>query len=161
MFPIERVAREPVIELFERHLPMDQIEIESVVLQVAAHAIFALRILHLETRVIAVVPCKRLSDLLVALDAFECWSVRAKLMATRALRRSRQGLVGFRERPGRNLRTKRSPRKEREQQDEQPTQRRPPMLGGKRTLRLRSREGQRSLQSYLKRMLYAGWVLRK
>jgi len=53
VFPLEFVARLRVLEFFLRWLPVDQVEALSVVFQVAAHAIPAVRVSHLQTRVIA------------------------------------------------------------------------------------------------------------
>jgi len=101
---IKRISAQLVIELLEGYVPVNQIEIGPIMLQVAAHAILAVGILHLQVRVVPVLLRKRLGDLLVAIQALKCRSLRPKLMAARALRCARQGLVRLRERTGRNLR---------------------------------------------------------
>jgi hypothetical protein len=68
---------------------VNEIKSKSVVLQVAVHAIFALRILHLKPRVIAVSLRECLGNLFVAIQAFESRSLGSKFMATRALCGSR------------------------------------------------------------------------
>ena len=104
VFSHQVVARQAMIELLFRRFPVDQREILSVVFQMAAHAIFAIRILHLQARVKSVLPGDGLSDLLVAIQALEGWRAGAEFMATGALRRTRKGLVSFRKWPGRDLR---------------------------------------------------------
>lgn len=104
MFSHQVVARQAMIELFFRRLPMNQLEVRAVVFQVAAHAVFAIRIRHRKARVIPVLRGEGLSDLLVAIQAFEGRRAGAKFVATRALRCARKALVSFRKRPGRELR---------------------------------------------------------
>lgn len=97
---VQGIPGQLVVELFQWSIPVNEIEIDPVVLQMAADAVFPLWILHPEPEVIAVLLCERLGDFLVAIQALERRRVRAKLMATRALRRSGQGLMRFRERAG-------------------------------------------------------------
>lgn len=88
MFALQHISRLLVIKLFLSWLPMNQIEIFAVVLQVAPHAVFSVGILHSEPRVIAVVVGQALRDFFVAVQAFKRWRARAKLMATCALCRA-------------------------------------------------------------------------
>jgi hypothetical protein len=67
---------------------VDQAEVFSVVLQVAADAIPAVRILHSQPGVVTVICSKALRNLFVAIEAFEGWRTGPELMATRALGRS-------------------------------------------------------------------------
>jgi hypothetical protein len=48
VFAIQWIASQFVVKLFNRNIPMNQMKISSVVLEMAVHAIFALRILHLQ-----------------------------------------------------------------------------------------------------------------
>lgn len=95
MLCLQVVARQPVIKLFLRRLPVNQIEVLAVVFQVAADAVFAVGISHLKLRVIAVVRFQTSRYFFMAIQAFESRRVSAELMAARALRRSREGLVRF------------------------------------------------------------------
>lgn len=88
VFALQRVPRLLVVKLFLSWLPMNQIEIFAVVLQVAPHAVFPVGILHSEPRVIAVVVGQALRDFFVAVQALKRWRARTKLMATCALRRA-------------------------------------------------------------------------
>lgn len=82
---VQGISGQLMIELLDGNLPVDETEIGPVVLQVAAHAIFALRILHLETCVVAVFFGEGFSDFLMAIETLKRGSFRAKLMAGRAL----------------------------------------------------------------------------
>ena len=77
-----------VIELLLRWLPVDQAEVFSVVLQMAADAIPAVQILHSQPGVVAVIRSKTVRNLFVAIEALEGWRAGPELMATRALRGS-------------------------------------------------------------------------
>ena len=68
-------------------------ELESVVLQMAAHTILALRILHLQICVIAMLLGKCLGNFLVAIQTVERRRLGSKLMATGALRGTGERLV--------------------------------------------------------------------
>lgn len=83
---------------------MDQVELFSVVLQVATDTVFAIRIGHLKPRVIPVLCGQALRYFLVAVEAFECRGAGAELVAARALGRPAEGLVGFGKRAWRDLR---------------------------------------------------------
>ena len=52
VFAIQRIPGEFVVKLFDRNFPVNQMKVSSVVLEMAVHAIFALRILHLQSGVI-------------------------------------------------------------------------------------------------------------
>jgi hypothetical protein len=75
----------------------------SVVLEVAAYAILAIRISHLQPGVISVIRCAPLRHFLVTIEALESRCAGGELMATRALRGPTEGLMGLGERAGRNL----------------------------------------------------------
>jgi hypothetical protein len=85
MFAFQLVARLQVIELILRRFPVDQVEVFSVVLQMAAYAISAVRILHSQPGVVAVVRSKTLRNLFVAIQALEGWRAGPELMAAPAL----------------------------------------------------------------------------
>lgn len=101
---LQVVARQTVIVLILRGFPVHQIEIFAVMLQVAADAIFSVRIPHLDLEVIAMLTGEPSGDFLVAIQALESWSAGAELVAARALGGSGQTLMGFRKRAGRDLR---------------------------------------------------------
>jgi hypothetical protein len=103
MLAFQLVARLQVIELILRRLPVDQAEVFSVVLQVAADAIPAVRILHSQPGVVAMIRRKTLRNLFVAIEALESWRAGPELMATRALGGSAQGLMSFGKGARRNL----------------------------------------------------------
>jgi hypothetical protein len=67
---------------------VDQAEVFSVVLQMAADAISAVRILHSQPGVVAVIRSKTLRNLFVAIEALEGRRAGPELMAARALGRS-------------------------------------------------------------------------
>jgi hypothetical protein len=73
---LKRVPSQLVIELLFRRLPVNQIEVLAVMLQVATDAILAIWILHLQAEVIAVAVGKRFGDFLVAIETFESRSAR-------------------------------------------------------------------------------------
>lgn len=83
---------------------MNQMEIFAVVFPVAAHAILAVGVPHLQMRVIAMLLCKRFRDFFVAVQATESRSARAKLVTRRTLCRSIQRTMRFRKRSRRDLR---------------------------------------------------------
>ena len=103
MLTLQRVAGLLVVELVLRRVPMQQREICTVMLQVAANAVLSIGIRHAQVTVIAVVRCQILRYFLVTVQTFERRRFCTELMAARALRRSRQRLVRFRKRPGRYL----------------------------------------------------------
>lgn len=80
------VPRQPVIEFFLGRFPVDQVKLLAVVFQVAAHAIFAIRIVHLHVGVVTVLVGKSLGDFLVAIQTFVCGGAGSELVATVALR---------------------------------------------------------------------------
>ena len=100
VFPLQRVAGQPVIELLRWPLPVNEGEILAVMLQVAADAVLAVGIFHLQLGVVAPLLRKQLRDFSMAIQTFERGSAGAKLVAARALRCSAERLVRFGERTG-------------------------------------------------------------
>ena len=98
------VTCEAMIELLRWMLPVNELEIHPVVLEVAAYAIFAVGVFHLELRVIAPLFRQQLRDFLVAVQTFEGGRAGTEFVAARTLRRSAQRLVRCRKRPRGNLR---------------------------------------------------------
>lgn len=108
----ERIAGQPMIELLERWLPMNQSEIHSVVFEVAPNAIAAIGIFHSNLRVESLMGCQLLSDFFMAVETFECWCARPELVAGRALRSAIQGLMCLGQRAGRYLGMRANPGKQ-------------------------------------------------
>jgi hypothetical protein len=69
-----------------RRLPVDQIEVLAVVLQMAANAVFAVWVFHPQSRMVTAIRREALRYLLVTIEALECWRACAKLVAACALR---------------------------------------------------------------------------
>jgi len=88
VFAFEGVAGQLVVELLLRRLPVKQREIETVMFEVAAHAIFAVGILHGQPRVISAVCSEMLGNLFVTVETLEGRGAGAELVAGCALRRS-------------------------------------------------------------------------
>lgn len=86
VFALEFVARLAVVELFFRRFPVNEREVFAVVFQVTAHAVLAVRILHLYLVMVTVLGDDIVGDFLVAFQALEGGSARAELMAGVALR---------------------------------------------------------------------------
>jgi len=84
---------------------MNEGKILAIVLEVAPHAVPAIGILHPEERVVALMRGQAVGNFLMAFEAFEGRRAGSELVARVALRRAIEGLVRFRERPGRNLGT--------------------------------------------------------
>ena len=99
----ERISSLAMIECLERRLPMNEGKILAVVLQVAAHAVPAVGILHRQKRVVALMLAETVRNFLVAFQALERRRAGSELVAGVALRRAVKRLMRFRERPGRNL----------------------------------------------------------
>jgi len=99
----QRISSLAMIECLERRLPMNEGKILAIVLQVAAHAVPAVGILHRQKRVVALMRAETVRNFLVAIQALECRRAGPELVAGVALRRTVQRLMRFRERPGRNL----------------------------------------------------------
>lgn len=97
------VSGQPMVELLNGRVPVDQRKILAIVFEVAAHAILAIGILHPQLRVIALFCRQAVCDFLVAFQAFEGWRAGAELVAGVALGRAVERLVGFGKRSGRNL----------------------------------------------------------
>jgi hypothetical protein len=88
MLAFQLVARLQVIKLILRRLPVDQVEVFAVVLQMAADAVPAVWMLHSQPGVVAMIGSKTLPYLFVTIEALEGWRAGPELMATRALGRS-------------------------------------------------------------------------
>lgn len=88
MFSFQIVSRQAVVELFLRWLPMQKIKVFAVVLEMAAHAILAIRILHLNLGVIPVIRRQTLGHFLMTIETLIGRSAGAKLMAAGTLRGS-------------------------------------------------------------------------
>jgi hypothetical protein len=88
MLAFQLVARLLVIKVLLRRLPVDQTEVFSIVLQMAADTVPAVRILHSQPGVVTVIRRKTVRNLFVAVQALEGWHAGPELMATRALRGS-------------------------------------------------------------------------
>lgn len=101
---IERISGLTMVKLFDRKIPMNEMEIGAVVLEMAADTVFSLRVLHLQVRVVAMFFREGLGDFLVAVEALECGTFCAKDVATVALASSAETVVGLRKRARRNLR---------------------------------------------------------
>ena len=82
---------------------MNERKIRAIVFEVAPHAVLAIGILHPEKRVVALMRGQTVRNFLVAFEALECRRAGSELVARVALGRTVEGLVGFRERSGRNL----------------------------------------------------------
>jgi hypothetical protein len=88
MLPFQLVAGETMIKLFLRGLPVDEAEVFTVMVKMTADAILAIRIRHLELRMIAMFSDEPLRDFFVAIQALKRRNAGAELVATRALRRA-------------------------------------------------------------------------
>lgn len=95
VFAFQFVPGQTVIEFLLGWLPTDQIEVLAVMLEVAAHTILAVRILHLHLGVITVFIGESFGDFLVAIETFIGGSAGAKLMTGVALRRTAEGRMCF------------------------------------------------------------------
>ena len=95
---------------------MNEIEVFAVVLQMAAHAVFPVWIAHLNLKVIAVLCGQAACDFFMAIQALKGRRAGSKLMATAALRCSRQRLMGLCERTWRDLGTSAEEREYNEKQ---------------------------------------------
>ena len=93
VFAFQSVSGQLVVKLFLRGLPVNQGKIDPIVLQMAAHTVFPVGILHPEPRVIPSVSREMLRNLFVAIKALERRSAGAELVAGGALRRSGQRLM--------------------------------------------------------------------
>ena len=94
VFAIQRIPGKFVVKLFDRNFPVDQVEIHSVVLEMAVHTILTLWILHLQSGVITMFFRKGLGDFFMALQALEGGRFCPKFVTTRALRCTRKALMG-------------------------------------------------------------------
>ena len=103
MLDFQVVARQTVIKLLFRWLPVDQVELFSVMLQVTTDTIFAIRIGHLEPGMISMPSGDALCHFLVTVNALEGWRAGTELMTACALCGPTEGLMGLGERTGRDL----------------------------------------------------------
>ena len=92
----ELVARQSVVEFLLGWFPADQVEIFAVVLEVAAHTILAVGVLHLHLCVIAVLVGECFGNFLMTIKTFVGGSARAKLVTGVALRGAAQRGMSFR-----------------------------------------------------------------
>jgi hypothetical protein len=67
---------------------VDEVEVFTVMFEVASHAVFAVRIFHLNLRVVSVFGLQPLGNFLVAIEALKRGDARPKLVAARALCRA-------------------------------------------------------------------------
>ena len=79
------VSGQLVIELLDRYFPVNQWKVSSVVFQVATHAILAIRILHLQLRVISAIVGEQLCNFFVAIEATKDRYFGSELVTTIAL----------------------------------------------------------------------------
>lgn len=86
MLAFQHIPRELVVELPLRWLPVNQMEVFAVVIQVAPHAVLTIGIAHPQPRMVAVIQRKPLRHLFVAIKTLEGWRAGSELMAARALR---------------------------------------------------------------------------
>lgn len=103
VFTVKVVAGQSVVELLLRRFPVNQTEVFTVVLQVAANALLPIRILHLHAEVVAVFVGEGFGDFFVAIEAFESGSFGTEDVARIALRGSGQGRMCLGERTRRDL----------------------------------------------------------
>ena len=107
VLPFEDIAGLLVVKLFLGRLPVNEMEVLAVVLQMAANAVLAVGILHSEPRVVAVLGVEPPGNFLVAVETLKGRRAGSELVATRALRCAGQGFMRFGKRPGRDLRVER------------------------------------------------------
>ena len=103
MFLRQRIPGLAMIELLLRWVPMHESEVYAVVLQVAAHAIPAVGILHAQLCVKSPAHRQALGDLLVAIETLKGRRAGAKLVTGGALCPAFHGLMCFGKRPRRHL----------------------------------------------------------
>lgn len=97
-----------MIEFLLGRFPANEIEVLSIVFEVATDTVFAIRVLHLHVEVVAVLVGKSFSNFLVTIEAFESWSAGTEDMARIALGGSGKGRMSFGEGAGGNLCGRRS-----------------------------------------------------
>ncbi len=100
MLSFQVVASQAMIKLFLQRLPVDQIEVFAVMLQMAADTVLAIGVFHMDLVMIAMLGRQPLRDFFVALQALEGGRAGPELVAACALGRSRQRLVCLGERAG-------------------------------------------------------------
>ena len=86
VFALERVAAESVIEFLRGGFPVHDVEILTVVLEVAANAVLAGGIAHLNLKMVAVLGGEGLGDFFMTIKALEDGSAAAELVTRAALR---------------------------------------------------------------------------
>ena len=91
----ERITGQPVVELFERRLPMNEAEVLTLMFQVPANAMLAVGVPHPELGVKALIHRKALGNFLMAFEAFESRRAGSELVAGVALRSPIEGSVCF------------------------------------------------------------------
>jgi len=117
MLAFQSKSRLAMIEFLLRWFPANQPKIFTVVFQVAADAVFAFRILHLDVEVIPVLRGKVLRDFLVAIEATERGRTGSEYVTRTALGGPRQRSVCLRKGTRRNLRVHRDgPEKQHQEQ---------------------------------------------
>ena len=84
-----------MIKLLDWNVPVNQVKINSIVFEMAVHAIFALRILHLQSGVITVFFRKGLGDFFMAVEAFEDRGFRAEHVTAVALTCATKAFMSF------------------------------------------------------------------
>ena len=107
MFAVQDIASRCVIESLGRRIPMNHLEIHSVVIGMAFDARCSRRCRSRKRRMKALVMLEFACNFPVAFKTFERWSSRRNLVALNAIRISAQPLMRRRQRPRRNLRTNR------------------------------------------------------
>jgi hypothetical protein len=116
----QRIAGQPMVELLEGRIPVNERKIYAVMFEVAPHALTAVGILHAKLRVESPMGCQPLRDLFMAVEAFECWCARPELVAGRALRSAAQILMRLGEGAGRDLGLRANPGKQDPQENHDP-----------------------------------------
>jgi hypothetical protein len=81
----ERIAGEAMVELLDGRFPVNERKIFAIVLEVAAHTIFAVRIFQSQLRVVSLIRGQALCNFFVAIETLEGWSTRSELMTAAAL----------------------------------------------------------------------------
>jgi len=104
VFPFQVVSRQPVVKLFLRRFPMQEIEVCPVMLEMAPHAVLTIGVRHLNLGVIPMLGSEPLCHFLMTIETLKGRRAGTKLVAARALCGSRQGLMSFGKGTGRNLR---------------------------------------------------------
>lgn len=107
MFSVEDVTSRRMVESLGRRIPMNHLEIHSVVIGMAFDARCSRRCRSRKSGMQSGVMLQFASNFTVTFDAFERWSSRRNLVALNAIRVSAQRLMRRCQWPRRNLRTNR------------------------------------------------------